>query len=111
MKKIVPDPPEFHELKTTEKPFGLCDAGHPQLFAVRPGISVEDALVHASLYLKCASQTGPLMVEYCKEPGRGFAQSTLHSVEMAKGIIDSLLDSLESRYTQPSLGLTVEPPA
>ncbi|KJK18592.1 hypothetical protein UB48_08930 [Pseudomonas sp. 2(2015)] len=97
MKKIVPDPPEFHLLETTETPFGLCDVGHPQLFAVRAGVNVEDALVHASLYLKCASLTGPLAVEHTREPGRGLLQATLHSHEMAKALIDALLDGLESR--------------
>ena len=97
MKKIVPDPPDFHLLETTALSFGLCDVGHPELFAVRAGVNVEDALVHAALYLKCASLTGPLAVEHSREPGRGYIQSTLHSLEMAKALIDSLLDGLESR--------------
>ncbi|MEF9899234.1 MAG: DUF3077 domain-containing protein [Pseudomonas sp.] len=97
MKKVVPDPPEFHLLETTETPFGLCDVGHPPLFSVCSGVNVEDALVHAALYLKCASMTAPLAVEYTREPGRGFVQSSLHSMEMAKGLIDSLLDGLERR--------------
>ncbi|MGX1124993.1 DUF3077 domain-containing protein [Pseudomonas sp. HLS-6 TE3448] len=104
MKKIVPDPPDFHLLQTTETPFGLCDVGHPPLFAVRAGINPEDALVHAGLYLKCASLTGPLMVEQASESGRGFAQSTLHSVEMAKALVDALLDSLEQQSLDAAKG-------
>ncbi|UVJ42321.1 DUF3077 domain-containing protein [Pseudomonas sp. LS1212] len=96
MKKIVPDPPTSHLDETAETLFGACD-GHAPLFTVRPGISAEDALVHAALYLRCASDTGQQALEYTAEAGRGFAWATLHSVQMAKGLIDAVLDGIESR--------------
>ncbi|MGX1125888.1 DUF3077 domain-containing protein [Pseudomonas sp. HLS-6 TE3448] len=95
MKKIVPDPPAFLFAKTAETTFGECE-GHPPLFTVRPGISAEDALVHAALFLKCAIDTCPQAVQYTDETGRGFAWSTLHSVQMAKGLVDAVLDGIET---------------
>lgn len=97
MKKIVPDPPEIVASKTAETIFGHCGTGHPPLFTVRSGISAEDALVHAALYLKCACDRGPLALGYTAEPGRGFAQATLHSIAMANGLINAVLDGIESR--------------
>jgi len=96
MKKLVPDPPYMHLGETVETSVDSCPE-HPPLFNVRAGISAEDALVHASLYLKCASATLPQAVQFTKEPGRGFAWSTQHSVEMAKALIDALLDGMEER--------------
>ena len=96
MKKIVPDPPVFNLGETAETLFGACD-GHAPLFTVRPGISAEDALVHAALYLKCASDTGPQALDYIADAGLGFAWSTLHSMQMAKGLIDAVLDGIECR--------------
>ncbi|WP_166359728.1 DUF3077 domain-containing protein [Pseudomonas akapageensis] len=98
MKKLVPDPP-FNLGQTTETHFGACD-GHAPLFAVRPGISAEDALVHAALYLKCACDIGPQVVEHTNEVGRGFAWSTLHSAQMAKALIEAVLDGIEASHLQ-----------
>lgn len=99
MKKHVPDPPSLHLVETAETPINSCSE-HPPLFNVRAGVSVEDALVHASLYLKCASVTIPQAVQYTREPGCGFAWSTQHSVEMAKALIDAVLDGIEQRQVR-----------
>ncbi|MCY1402461.1 hypothetical protein D3C76_395750 [compost metagenome] len=66
-------------------------------FSVRPGNSIEDALVHAALYLRCACDICPQVLEHTNEVGRSFAWSTLHSAEMAKGLIEAVLDGIESR--------------
>ncbi|UVJ46282.1 DUF3077 domain-containing protein [Pseudomonas sp. LS1212] len=97
MKKIVPDPPAFYFRETAETSIGACD-GHAPLFTVRPGISAEDALVHAALYLRCASDNGQQAMEYTAEPGRGFAWATQHSVQIAKALIDAVLDGIEARH-------------
>ncbi|MCY1395478.1 hypothetical protein D3C76_493770 [compost metagenome] len=62
------------------------------------GISAEDALVRAALYLKCACD--PQVVEHTNDVGRGFAWPTLHSVQMAKALIEALLDGIEARLLQ-----------
>jgi len=101
MKKIVPDPPPPSLYPTLNKPFGDCAAGHPQLFSVNAGIAPHDALVHASLYLRCAYDTGDKAVEGVDESAKGFLWSTLHSVEMAKGLVEALLDALEHGELSP----------
>lgn len=101
MKKIVPDPPTSL-YSTLEKPFGDCPAGHPQIFSVNAGIDPHDALVHISLYLRCAYDTGNKSFDGIDESAKGFLWSTLHSVEMAKGLVEALLDALENReLSQP----------
>ncbi|UVJ42124.1 DUF3077 domain-containing protein [Pseudomonas sp. LS1212] len=107
MIKIVPDPPlkkptdpasspgTIHQTATT--PFGSCDAGHAPLFAVCAGIPAEDALVHASLLLRGAFDTAYAACDNAGDnPKKGLLWSTLHSVEMAKALIDALLDGAES---------------
>jgi hypothetical protein len=76
---------------------GNCQAGHSPLFAVCSGIAAHDALVHASLYLRCAYDTGDKAFDNIDPAHKGFLWSTLHSVEMTKGLVDALLDGIEDR--------------
>lgn len=96
MKKPVPDPPDLHLVETVQTPVASCPE-HSPLFNVCAGISAEDALVHASLYLKCASASISQTLQYTSEEGRAFAWSTQHSQEMARALIDALLDGIELR--------------
>ncbi|MHC2149007.1 DUF6124 family protein [Pseudomonas sp. 210_17 TE3656] len=96
MKKPVPDPPSLHLIETLETDVPSCPE-HPPLFSVRAGVSAEDALVHASFYLKCARTTVIEAVRHTNKEGRGLAWSTQHSVEMAMALLDALLDGLEER--------------
>ncbi|MNM97281.1 hypothetical protein D3C81_1097810 [compost metagenome] len=98
MIKIVPDPPPAGALPhTADTPFGACAAGHPPLFSVRAGIEAHDALVHASMYLRCAHDTGMQACDKVDADARGMIWATLHSVEMAKGLVDALLDGIETQ--------------
>ncbi|PSS50139.1 DUF3077 domain-containing protein [Pseudomonas sp. BBP2017] len=101
MKKIVPDPPLDQSTTTSHTVFGACDAGHSPLFAVCSGIAAHDALVHASLYLSCAYDTGYKAFDNIDPASKNFLWSTLHSVEMAKGLVDALLDGIEDRAMVP----------
>lgn len=94
MKKPVPDPPSLHLVETVERAVASCPE-HPALFKVCAGIRAEDALVHASLYLKCASADIGQVLQHTSEAGRGFAWSTQHSLELARALIDALLDGIE----------------
>lgn len=97
MTKIVPDPPQYRFGKTAETPFGSCDAGHPPLFAVRDGIEAEDALVHVSLLLEGIYDTAQQACEHIHGlPKKGLLLSTLHSAEMAIGLVDAVLDGIDS---------------
>ena len=111
MKKLVPDPPlttdhprrdpELDRANanllaalngTRHRPFGLRDAqGHP-LFAVQPQVNAEDALMHVSLLLKCAEEVSDEITERASGIERGLIWSMVHSVEMARAVVDALLD-------------------
>jgi len=78
------------------RPFGRCDAGHDPLFTVNPNIPAEDALVHVALYLRSAYETGYKALDYVREEGRGMFWSNLHAIEMAEGVIEAILDGIES---------------
>ena len=92
-KKIVPDPPLPC---TSTRSFGRCDAGHEALFSVNPNIPAADALVHVALYLRCAYETGYKTLDYLREEGRGMYWSNLHAIEMAEGLVEAMLDGIET---------------
>ncbi|GLH33659.1 MULTISPECIES: hypothetical protein [Pseudomonas] len=97
VKKLVPDPPLPC---TSTRPFGRCDAGHSALFSVNPNISAADALVHVALYLRCAYETGYKTLDYLREEGRGMYWSNLHAIEMAEGLVEAMLEGIESAPAQ-----------
>ena len=70
--------------------------GHEPLFTVNPNISAEDALVHVALYLRSAYETGYKALDYMREEGRGMFWSNLHAIEMAEGVVEAILDGIES---------------
>jgi hypothetical protein len=115
MKKIVPDPPvsrrnpeHDHANEVVRKalahspvnvsliaalaPTAAGPAGPDSLFAVRPGISAEEALVHVSMLLKAAEEVSDEITEHASGIERGLIWSLVHSVEMARGVVDALLD-------------------
>ncbi|AZC33677.1 DUF3077 domain-containing protein [Pseudomonas chlororaphis] len=120
MKKLVPDPPmplpgQFrtleHDLATQRirlalaannaepsvlaslKDTAATAVGHDSLFNVRHGVSAEEALVHVSLLLDCAVQVSDEISERASGVERGLIWSMIHSVEMARAVVDSLLDA------------------
>jgi len=97
MKKIVPDPPLEKSAETAYTIFGNCQAGHSPLFAVCSGVAAHDALVHISLYLSCAYDTGYKSLEGIEPDSKNFLWSTLHSVEIAKGLVEALIEGIEDQ--------------
>ncbi|WIE48249.1 DUF3077 domain-containing protein [Pseudomonas sp. GM17] len=84
--------PLYRSLQETgSSSFGCRDGNGRPLFAVRPGVSAEEALLHVSLLLKCAEETAD---EITSASGieRGLIWSMIHSVEMARAVVDALLD-------------------
>lgn len=65
------------------------------MFTLRAGISAHDALAHVSLLLLCAEQTSDEITELGSGVERGLIWSMVHSVEMARAVVDSLLDNAE----------------
>lgn len=94
MTKIVPDPPHTTQTGTT---FGSCNGSHDPLFAVRAGVSSEDALVHASVLLKSAFQTNAHAFDRADAEVRGLLRATEHSLEMSLALVEALLDEVEAR--------------
>ncbi|AIS13986.1 hypothetical protein JM49_20725 [Pseudomonas chlororaphis subsp. aurantiaca] len=126
MKKLVPDPPLttprrlrdpeldatnislllslndqqqplLTQLKETRsQPFGLRDAQQRPLFAVQAGVNAEEALMHVSLLLKCAEEVSDEITEQGSGIERGLIWSMVHSVEMARAVVDALLDGVRT---------------
>ncbi|PZP05396.1 DUF3077 domain-containing protein [Pseudomonas sp. NFPP19] len=98
--KTEPLPPPLHErfTATGSTSFGCRDGNGRPLFAVHEGFNAEEALLHVSLLLKCAEETAD---EITSASGieRGLIWSMIHSVEMARAVVDALLDGAE----QPSV--------
>ncbi|PNG35660.1 DUF6124 family protein [Pseudomonas sp. BNK-6] len=114
MKKLVPDPPTSYrdpELKAANATLRVALARQPQdpalfqrntqakpvsadsLFSVRPGVSAEEALVHVSLLLKCAEEVCDEITQQGSGIERGLIWSMVHSVEMARAVVEALLDA------------------
>lgn len=91
MKKVVPDPPLA---STCSRHFGECPGSHPPLFSVNAGIDPHSALVHASMFLRCAYESAQHSV--LPDPASSsFPWLTMHAVEAAKGLVDALLEGIE----------------
>ncbi|WP_025810009.1 DUF6124 family protein [Pseudomonas chlororaphis] len=127
MKKLVPDPPHTatHRVRNFEhdlanqhirqklsvqpadasliqslKKTVSIPVSRDSLFSVREGISAEEALLHVSLLLKSAEEVSDEITERGSGIERGLIWSLVHSVEMARAVVDALLDG--SRH-MPSL--------
>ncbi|SEC95639.1 hypothetical protein SAMN05216178_5548 [Pseudomonas saponiphila] len=74
--------------------------GNNSLFAIREGINAEEALLHVSLLLKSAEEVSDEITERGSGIERGLIWSLVHSVEMARAVVDALLDGSRHR---PSL--------
>jgi len=66
--------------------------GQDSLFCVREGISAEEALLHVSILLKAAEEVSDEITERASGVERGLIWSLIHNVEMARGVVDALLD-------------------
>lgn len=114
MKKIVPDPPctprQLLALKLASQRIREALANQPErpafaplnatvatsvgdhsLFAVKAGIPAEHALVHLALLLKCAEEVGDAVTEQGSGIEPGLIGSIIHTVEMARTVVDALL--------------------
>ncbi|MDD1014581.1 hypothetical protein [Pseudomonas rubra] len=95
MKKPVPDPPRVTFTRTAETRVLSCP-DHPPLLCVLGGVSAEDALVHALMYLKAATATFSQTIEHTEACGRGHAWATQHSLEIATALVEAVLDGNEA---------------
>ncbi|MNM85430.1 hypothetical protein D3C81_975440 [compost metagenome] len=100
MTKIVPDPPLTTQTSTT---FGSCNGSHEPLFAVRAGVSSEDALIHASILIKSAYQANAQACELVEPEVRNLLWASQHTLEMSLALIEALLDEVEARSATAAL--------
>ena len=64
----------------------------PTLFAIQPGITVQDALVYVSNLLETAELNGDEISLHTNTVERALFWSMLHSVEVARAVVDALLE-------------------
>ena len=99
LQKLALQPTDEPLAKSIKHTTGIpvsCDS----LFAIREGISAEVALLHVSLLLKSAEEVSDEITERDSGIERGLIWSLVHSVEMARAVVDALLDGSRHR---PSL--------
>ena len=65
------------------------------MLTLRARISAQDALTHVSLLLLCAEQTSDEITELASRVERGLIWSMVHSVEMARAVVNSMLGRTE----------------
>ncbi|NBF02511.1 hypothetical protein GV819_09430 [Pseudomonas sp. Fl5BN2] len=91
LQKLALQPTDEPLAKSIKHTTGIpvsCDS----LFAIREGISAEEALLHVSLLLKNAEEVSDEITERGSGIERGLIWSLVHSVEMARAVVDALLD-------------------
>jgi hypothetical protein len=64
---------------------------------VNPGVSTHDALVHVAQYLRGAYDCGYKALEHLDDTGKSLFWSNLNALEMAEGLVEALLDGIESQ--------------
>jgi len=94
------EPPLLTALKeTAARPGSVNDGRHLSLFNVQEGITAEQALIHVSLMLRCAEEVSDEITEYGSGVERGLIWSMIHSVEMARAVVDALLAGSQPTLT------------
>ncbi|WP_248796197.1 hypothetical protein [Pseudomonas sp. MWU13-2105] len=79
----------------------------PTLFAIQPGINAQDALSYVSNLLETAELNGDEISLHTNPVERALFWGMLHSVEVARAVVDALLEGaapsnqLSSRSGQP----------
>jgi len=61
------------------------------------GVSAHDALVHVAQYLRGAYDCGYEALEHLDDTGKSLFWSNLNAIEMAEGLVEALLDGIESQ--------------
>ena len=59
-------------------------------------VPAHDALVHVAQYLRGAYECGYKALEHLDETGKNLFWSNLNGIELAEGLVEALLDGIES---------------
>ncbi|WP_248768793.1 hypothetical protein [Pseudomonas sp. MWU12-2345] len=115
VKKITPDPPPVSNgsVKSTRpdaarlldtlgltlsKTIDYDDPFRPTIFAIQPGVRAQDALTYVSKLLAVAELNGDEISLHTNPVERSLFWGMLHSVEMAKAVVDALLEGSTSHH-------------
>jgi len=95
--ELDPAPPNIPRLLdtlafTTSKPVTPEAPYKPTLFAIQPGITVQDALIYVSNLLETAELNGDEISLHTNPVERALFWGMLHSVEVARAVVDALLE-------------------
>jgi len=74
----------------------------PTLFAIQPGINAQDALTYVSNLLETAELNGDEISLHTNPVERALFWGMLHSVEVARAVVDALLEGTSSTDQKPS---------
>ncbi|WP_191485979.1 hypothetical protein [Pseudomonas sp. FEN] len=77
---------------TCSKPVIPEDPCKPALFAIQPGVSAQDALAYVSRLLETAELNGDEISLHTNPVERALFWGMLHSVEVARAVVDALLE-------------------
>lgn len=77
---------------TCSKPVIPEDPCMPTLFAIQPGVSAQDALAFVSRLLETAELNGDEISLHTNPVERALFWGMLHSVEVARAVVDALLE-------------------
>ncbi|NWD66423.1 hypothetical protein HX870_02145 [Pseudomonas gingeri] len=109
VKKITPDPPSISNgpvkstrpdatrlldtlTLTVSKTINYADPLRPTIFAIQPGVNAQDALIYVSKLLEVAELNGDEISLHTNPVERSLFWGMLHSVEMARAVVDALLE-------------------
>ncbi|WP_191486874.1 hypothetical protein [Pseudomonas sp. FEN] len=93
---------------TSSKPVTPEALYKPTLFAIQPGVTAQDALVYVSNLLETAELNGDEISLHTNPVERALFWGMLHSVEVARAVVDALLAG-ESPSNQLSSALGSPP--
>ncbi|NWA05731.1 hypothetical protein [Pseudomonas gingeri] len=81
---------------TCSKPVTPQARDKPSLFSIQPGINAQDALTYVSHLLEAAELNGDEISLHANPVERALFWNMLHSVEVARAVVDALLEGSSS---------------
>ncbi|NWA24847.1 hypothetical protein HX866_08090 [Pseudomonas gingeri] len=89
---------------TCSKPVTPHAPYKPTLFAIQPGINAQDALTYVSNLLETAELNGDEISLHTNPVERALFWGMLHSVEVARAVVDALLEGAPASNPLSSAG-------
>ena len=87
---------------TCSKPVTPEASYKPTLFSIQPGVNAQDALIYVSNLLETAELNGDEISLHTNPVERALFWGMLHSVEVARAVVDALLEGASPSNQRPS---------